>query len=92
MSAPDSSPVGRGARLRQVLHHLLHVSSRNELEKKQDCSEFQDGDVRVLHSHGALLSMGPQATVWDVLNSPPSLLITILLFCSLLFFYFHIPS
>lgn len=42
MSAPDSSPAGAGARLRQVLHCLLKVSSRNELVKKQEYSEFQD--------------------------------------------------
>lgn len=91
MSAPDS-PVEGGARLRQVLHHLLKVSSRNKLVKKQDYSEFQDGNIRALNNHGALSSTGPQATVQDALSSPPSFLITILLFCSFLFFYFCIPS
>lgn len=90
--APDSSPVGAGARLRQVLHRLLTVSSRNELVKKQEYSEFQDFQFQSIEQSRGPSEHGAPGHCSGCVELPSIFSYNHSALCSFLLFYFCIPS
>lgn len=71
---------------RHIVRCVLKVPRRTELVKNKITKNF----VSVGTKQGALLSMEPQTSAQDVMRSLAPFLVIILLFCSLLFFYFFI--
>lgn len=71
---------------RHIVRCVLKVHRRTELVKNKITKNF----VSVGTKQGALLSMEPQTSAQDVMRSLAPFLVIILLFCSLLFFYFFI--
>lgn len=71
---------------RHIVRCVLKVHRRTELVKNKITKNF----IRVGTKQGALLSMEPQTSAQDVMRSLAPFLVIILLFCSLLFFYFFI--
>lgn len=71
---------------RHIVRCVLKVPRRTELVKNKITKNF----VSVGTKQGALLSVEPQTSAQDVMRSLAPFLVIILLFCSLLFFYFFI--
>lgn len=71
---------------RHIVRCVLKVHRRTELVKNKITKNF----VSVGTKQGALLSVEPQTSAQDVMRSLAPFLVIILLFCSLLFFYFFI--